>query len=269
MARRGLKRLLDEGWGDQATLLGWTLEELYAVPPVWGRVDLCGAALLIADRRVVAITEATITTVGVTGSYLKFYRAPRVHVADVVAEDVRADVVAEVVADVVAEDVGLAVPAEITPPEPVRFEPVRFETSAETPFSFYEFFCGCGMARAGLGAGWTCAFANDVSPMKIASYTRNWGGNGVKTADVARLTTKDLPGARRARVGDRSLVRTYQKGVEARGCKGRALIRSGHALRFCAPYEPRDARPRRSRSRTSPAWSSLAARLFSISFARR
>jgi DNA (cytosine-5)-methyltransferase 1 len=195
VARRGLKRLLDEGWGDQATLLGWTLEELYAVPPVWGRVDLCGAALLIADRRVVAITEQTITTVGVTGSYLKFYRAPRVHVADVVAEDVRADVVAEVVADVVAEDVGLAVPAEITPPEPVRFEPVRFETSAETPFSFYEFFCGSGMARAGLGAGWTCAFANDVSPMKIASYTRNWGGNGVKTADVARLTTKDLPGA--------------------------------------------------------------------------
>ena len=93
VARRGLKRFLDEGWGDQATLLGWTLEELYAVPPVWARVDLCGAALLIADRRVVAITEATITTVGVTGSHLKFYRAPRVRVADVVAEDVKADVV--------------------------------------------------------------------------------------------------------------------------------------------------------------------------------
>ena len=30
--------------------------------------------------------------------------------------------------------------------------------------------------------------------MKIASYTRNWGGNGFRTADVARLTTKDLPG---------------------------------------------------------------------------
>ena len=99
VARRGLKRFLDEGWGDQSTLLGWTLEELYAVPPVWGRVDLCGAALLIADRRVVAITEATITTVGVTGSHLKFYRAPRARVVDVVAQDVKAEVVAEVVAD--------------------------------------------------------------------------------------------------------------------------------------------------------------------------
>ena len=77
VARRGLKRFLDEGWGDQATLLGWTVEELYAVPPVWPRVDLCGAALLIADRKVVAVTEATITTVGVTGSHLKFYRRRR------------------------------------------------------------------------------------------------------------------------------------------------------------------------------------------------
>ena len=93
VARRGLKRFIEEGWGDQAALLGWTVEELYAVPPVWGRVDLCGAALLIADRRVVAITEATITTVGVTGSHLKFYRAPREHVAEVVAQDVKADVV--------------------------------------------------------------------------------------------------------------------------------------------------------------------------------
>ena len=105
VARRGLKRFLDDGWGDQATLLGWTVEELYAVPPVWARVDLCGAALLIADRRVVAITEATITTVGVTGSHLKFYRAPRARIAeDVKAEVVKAHVVAEAVAEVVADN---------------------------------------------------------------------------------------------------------------------------------------------------------------------
>ena len=77
VARRGLKRFLDEGWGDQSTLLGWTSKSFIAVPPVWGRVDLCGAALLIADRRVVAVTEATITIVGVTGSHLKFYRVRR------------------------------------------------------------------------------------------------------------------------------------------------------------------------------------------------
>ena len=196
VARRGLKRFLDEGWGDQSTLLGWTLEELYAVPPVWPRVQLCGAALLIADRRVVAVTEQTITTVGVTGSHLKFYRAPRVqHVAAIVAQDVRVDVVAEVVAEIVAEDAAcmqISIQARL---EPVRPEPAQPAWSEPTGIPFYEFFCGGGMARAGLGAGWSCTFANDISPMKIASYTRNWGGVGVKTADVARLTTKDLPGA--------------------------------------------------------------------------
>ena len=206
VARRGLKRFLDEGWSDQATLLGWTLEELYAVPPVWGRVDLCGATLLIADRRVVVVTERTITTVGVTGSHLKFYRAPRARVVDVVAQDVKAeDVKAHVVVEDVRSDVvGLAAPAadtveisilarpEIMAPEPAR--PVRFETSAETPFSFYEFFCGGGMARAGLGPQWQCWFANDISATKASSYTRNWGRDGFKLGDVARLTTVDLPG---------------------------------------------------------------------------
>ena len=43
VARRGLRRFAQDGWGDQATLIGWTVEELYAVPPVWGRIDLCGA----------------------------------------------------------------------------------------------------------------------------------------------------------------------------------------------------------------------------------
>ena len=188
VARRGLKRFLDEGWGDQAALLGWTVEELYAVPPVWPRVQLCGAALLIADRRVVAVTEATITTVGVTGSHLKFYRAPRARVVDVVAQDVKAEVVkvAEAVAEVVADN---AACMQIN--TQARLEITGLEI---TGIPFYEFFCGGGMSRAGLSSQWSCAFANDVSPMKIASYTRNWGGNGVKTADVARLTTKDLPG---------------------------------------------------------------------------
>jgi DNA (cytosine-5)-methyltransferase 1 len=60
--------------------------------------------------------------------------------------------------------------------------------------TFYEFFAGGGMARAGLGVGWSCVFANDNDAAKIASYTRNHGAKGVKLADVARLTTSDLPG---------------------------------------------------------------------------
>lgn len=31
---------------------------------------------------------------------------------------------------------------------------------------FYEFFAGGGMARAGLGEGWRCMFANDFGPKK-------------------------------------------------------------------------------------------------------
>ena len=41
--------------------------------------------------------------------------------------------------------------------------------------SFYEFFAGGGMARAGLGSDWTCLFANDFDRKKGATYQLNWG----------------------------------------------------------------------------------------------
>jgi hypothetical protein len=70
--------LVAEGWGDQAILLGWTIEELYSVPPLWRRVDLIGAALLIDDRRVA--TEFSIAVVTPQGSLLRFRRAGREHI---------------------------------------------------------------------------------------------------------------------------------------------------------------------------------------------
>ena len=60
--------------------------------------------------------------------------------------------------------------------------------------SFYEFFAGGGMARAGLGERWRCLFANDVSSKKAASYRRNWQGDEFLCADVKEVTTTDLPG---------------------------------------------------------------------------
>ena len=45
LAMRGLQHFVEKGWGDQAALLGWTVDELYRVPPLWSRVDLTGAAL--------------------------------------------------------------------------------------------------------------------------------------------------------------------------------------------------------------------------------
>lgn len=63
------------------------------------------------------------------------------------------------------------------------------------PLRFYEFFAGGGMARAGLGPGWDCVFANDFDPKKAAAYARNWGGGPMVQGDVAALTAADLPGA--------------------------------------------------------------------------
>jgi DNA (cytosine-5)-methyltransferase 1 len=59
--------------------------------------------------------------------------------------------------------------------------------------SFYEFFAGGGMARAGLGEGWECLFANDLDQKKAASYVANWGDDHLRIGDVATLTPADLP----------------------------------------------------------------------------
>lgn len=60
--------------------------------------------------------------------------------------------------------------------------------------SFYEFFAGGGMARAGLGAGWDCLFANDFDHKKGRTYQDYWGPDELKTADVGTLLVEDLPG---------------------------------------------------------------------------
>jgi DNA (cytosine-5)-methyltransferase 1 len=60
--------------------------------------------------------------------------------------------------------------------------------------SFYEFFAGGGMARAGLGEGWTCLFANDFDAKKAESYRANWGGNELFVGDVREVETRKLPG---------------------------------------------------------------------------
>jgi DNA (cytosine-5)-methyltransferase 1 len=61
--------------------------------------------------------------------------------------------------------------------------------------TFYEFFAGGGMARAGLGQDWRCLFANDFDHKKSRIYRENWdGGAELKTADVGSISTKELPG---------------------------------------------------------------------------
>ncbi|HEX8513212.1 MAG TPA: DNA cytosine methyltransferase, partial [Allosphingosinicella sp.] len=64
-----------------------------------------------------------------------------------------------------------------------------------TTATFYEFFAGGGMARAGLGDSWRCLFANDFDRKKGLVYQANWGTGGeLKIGDVGELKARDLPG---------------------------------------------------------------------------
>ncbi|ADG12524.1 DNA (cytosine-5-)-methyltransferase [Caulobacter segnis] len=63
--------------------------------------------------------------------------------------------------------------------------------------TFLEFFAGGGMARIGLGNGWTCAFANDFDPVKAATYRANFGADEghFQQGDVFALSAETLPTA--------------------------------------------------------------------------
>ncbi len=61
-------------------------------------------------------------------------------------------------------------------------------------FKYFEFFAGGGMARAGLGSGWTCTFANDFDLMKANAYRANWGGNELVVGDINSIQTSQMAG---------------------------------------------------------------------------
>lgn len=75
-------------------------------------------------------------------------------------------------------------------PQDVR----RLGTSMNRP-TFYEFFAGAGMARAGLGPQWECLFANDFDHKKGFTYQSHWGTPGVLVVgDIRKLKTDALEG---------------------------------------------------------------------------
>src|ERR1017187_1484903 len=59
--------------------------------------------------------------------------------------------------------------------------------------AFYEFFAGGGMARAGLGNGWVCLFANDIDTKKGASYIANWGSEHLLIRDIGKVEPCEIP----------------------------------------------------------------------------
>ena len=65
--------------------------------------------------------------------------------------------------------------------------------SATMQPTFYEFFAGGGMARAGLEPDWRCVFANDIDSQKRESYVANWGSREFCLADIHDLALDNLP----------------------------------------------------------------------------
>jgi DNA (cytosine-5)-methyltransferase 1 len=77
-------------------------------------------------------------------------------------------------------------------------EPLIFCVEGKTvrmnQFTFYEFFAGGGMARAGLGANWTCLFANDFDRKKGLIYNENWKDDVLRVMDVGKIEASLLLG---------------------------------------------------------------------------
>jgi DNA (cytosine-5)-methyltransferase 1 len=63
---------------------------------------------------------------------------------------------------------------------------------------FLEFFAGGGMARQGLSGLFDCAFANDLDPMKCATYRSNYPDDPLAEGDIWNLEAKALPDAQLA-----------------------------------------------------------------------
>jgi DNA (cytosine-5)-methyltransferase 1 len=64
-----------------------------------------------------------------------------------------------------------------------------------SPFGYYDFFAGGGMAGLGLGSRWKCLMANDFSEKKARAYRTNFPpASELILKDVHSLTTEELPG---------------------------------------------------------------------------
>lgn len=59
--------------------------------------------------------------------------------------------------------------------------------------SYYEFFAGGGMARAGLSDKWTCLLANDIDARKGSAYIANWGPEHLLIEDIGKIDVSHVP----------------------------------------------------------------------------
>ena len=80
-ALRGLRAFLAVGYDERARRLGWSKDELFAVPRLWARGDLTGGALAIGDRTVSEVTVDAIAITTASGAALRIYRNPELNYA--------------------------------------------------------------------------------------------------------------------------------------------------------------------------------------------
>jgi hypothetical protein len=74
IARAGRDRFVAEGWAEKARSHGWSERELFALPERWSRVDQCGVAWLVGERRVIGAAADSIAIETEPGARLRFYR---------------------------------------------------------------------------------------------------------------------------------------------------------------------------------------------------
>jgi hypothetical protein len=74
IARAGRDRFVAEGWAEKARSHGWSERELFAPPERWSRIDQCGVAWLVGERRVIGAKADSIEIETESGARLRFYR---------------------------------------------------------------------------------------------------------------------------------------------------------------------------------------------------
>jgi DNA (cytosine-5)-methyltransferase 1 len=75
----------------------------------------------------------------------------------------------------------------------VKTAPPAASPAPPAPLAFSEFFCGVGCARIGLGPGWRCRYANDISATKAETYRRNFGADHLHVGDIRDVAAASLP----------------------------------------------------------------------------